>query len=544
MRAIALLLISLIACPVSLRAQEEEPRTVTIPEATQLVGRHERVKVIGVLLYETGPGRIYLWTETGKIRAQLTKPVAMKPGDRLAITALPVPYLQPGQLVRPADEPMVAWLADAEAVNLGPGAFPEPVNLSATEAYANAAQHEKFDGEFVKMTGRVVGYSDYAKTYSGMGTSSTLKLDVVEVVDADRRVRAMFPQGQNSRKKFEVGARIEFAGTCRLEPATPADRAGEIQILVPDISHAHLLELPPFWMRSAIQRSVRLAILGIASFIAFGALWALGQWRTSRALRRANAALEQRVAERTAELERALLQQTELARLKSDFVSLVSHEFRTPLGVIMSATEVLQRYFERLPSEKRERHLEMIFRSTKNLAALIEEVLLLSRVEEGRMHFTPVPLDLEKLCRAIADEVRSATEGVCPIQFHATTSLAGGVSDESILRHIVSNLLSNACKYSEPGTPVEFEAARAENSLVLTVRDHGIGIPPEDRSRLFSSFTRGGNVGPRPGSGLGLVVVKRCVDLHGGTVRLESEIGRGTTVTVVLPVFEGRSPTI
>jgi signal transduction histidine kinase len=254
-------------------------------------------------------------------------------------------------------------------------------------------------------------------------------------------------------------------------------------------------------------------------------------------LRQLNASLEQRVAERTAELEQALAQQTELAKLKTDFVSLVSHEFRTPLGVIMSAADVLRRYFGRLAEEKRERHLEMIFRSTRNLSSLIEEVLLLGRVEEGRMAFEPVPVDMEKLCASIADELRSATGGVCPIRYRAANSLAGAVSDEKLLRHVLCNLLSNAVKYSEPGTPVEFLVAREGDNLSIIVRDHGIGIPPEDQPRLFTSFSRASNVGHRPGTGLGLVVVQRCVQKHGGTISLQSAVGVGTTVTVVLPVF-------
>ncbi len=258
-------------------------------------------------------------------------------------------------------------------------------------------------------------------------------------------------------------------------------------------------------------------------------------------LRQLNASLEQRVASRTSELAHALEREKELGEMKSSFVSLVSHEFRTPLGVIMSATDVLRRYFERLPEEKRERHLEMIFNSTKNLAQLIEEVLLLGRVEEGRMSFAPVPLDLEKCCRALADELRSATNGVCPIRFRAEGALAGACSDEAVLRHILSNLLSNACKYSEPGSTVEFELSRRDDNAVLVVRDHGIGIPEADQKRLFTSFTRASNVGQRPGTGLGLVVVKRCVELHGGTLDLQSAPGQGTTVTVTLPVFASRA---
>ena len=111
------------------------------------------------------------------------------------------------------------------------------------------------------------------------------------------------------------------------------------------------------------------------------------------------------------------------------------------------------------------------------------------------------------------------------------------MSDEGVLRHIIPNLLSNAVKYSEPGTPVEFTAARHQTHAVFTIRDRGIGIPPEDQPKLFASFTRGRNVGTRPGTGLGLVVVQRCVQLHGGTIALDSAPGAGTTVIVSLPVF-------
>lgn len=254
-------------------------------------------------------------------------------------------------------------------------------------------------------------------------------------------------------------------------------------------------------------------------------------------LRQLNLELEQRVADRTEALEVALAQQTELAKLKTDFVSLVSHEFRTPLGVIMSAAEVLKRYFDRLSVEKRERHLEMIFRSTRNLASLIEEVLLLGKVEEGRLQFTPLPIDLEKVCRGLAEELSSATGAICPISFRVFSSLEGAVSDESVLRHILTNLLSNAVKYSPPSSPVEFTAERREGDVVLVVRDQGIGIPEEDQVRLFTTFTRASNVGTRPGTGLGLVVVQRCVQLHGGTIALTSAVGLGTTVSVTLPVF-------
>lgn len=248
------------------------------------------------------------------------------------------------------------------------------------------------------------------------------------------------------------------------------------------------------------------------------------------------------MAERTSVLAAALEQQTELARLKTDFVSLVSHEFRTPLGVIMPAVDVLRRYFGRLPQEKRHRHLDMIFNSTRNLAVLIEEALLLGRVEDGREQFFPAPHDLDKLCRLLTDERISATAGECPIDYRSRGELTDAMIDEALLRHIIHNLLSNAVKYSEPGRHVEFSVTRDGRDAIFTVRDHGIGIQPEDQARIFRSFTRAGNLGTRPGTGLGLVIVRRCVQLHGGFIHLDSTPGAGTTMTVTLPVFPAPSP--
>ena len=158
------------------------------------------------------------------------------------------------------------------------------------------------------------------------------------------------------------------------------------------------------------------------------------------------------------------------------------------------------------------------------------------------MPFTPTPLDLEKFCRTLCDELRSATGGHCPIRFLPINSLEGAVTDEALLRHILTNLLSNACKYSDPGSPVEFSAERRGDTVVLVIRDRGIGIPFEDQARLFTTFTRGANVGTRPGTGLGLVIVQRSVHLHRGTIAIDSAPGLGTTVTVTLPIFSSHQP--
>ena len=243
------------------------------------------------------------------------------------------------------------------------------------------------------------------------------------------------------------------------------------------------------------------------------------------------------------ETVKALAREKELSELKSNFVSMVSHEFRTPLGVIQSASDVLDRYLDRLAPEKRRKHLDMIFRSTKNLTQLVEGVLLLGKVEDGRLQFAPAAIDLPAACTQLVDEVISATTAASPIEFTPGPELESARCDADLLRHIVANLLTNAVKYSAPGTPVKFTVERQGTNAVFTVRDQGIGIADEDQAQLFQSFARGRNVGPRPGTGLGLVIVKRCVELHGGTIELQSVLDQGTVVTVTLPVFgdEARS---
>jgi len=147
--------------------------------------------------------------------------------------------------------------------------------------------------------------------------------------------------------------------------------------------------------------------------------------------------------------------------------------------------------------------------------------------------FSPPP----STCRRLLDEVLSATNRRCHIELLLSPVPAQAQADERLLGHIFTNLLSNAVKYSEPGTTVCFAVERDGPDAVCTVRDRGIGIPEEDQQHLFKAFQRGSNVGSRPGTGLGLLLVKRCADLHGGKLQLNSQMGEGTTVTVKLPVF-------
>lgn len=238
-----------------------------------------------------------------------------------------------------------------------------------------------------------------------------------------------------------------------------------------------------------------------------------------------------------AEMWRALERERELSQLKSDFVSMVSHEFRTPLGIILSSAQILSDYLEQLPAAERREHLEAIVTNSKHMASLMEEVLVLSRVESGKLACDPAPLDLRTFCARLVEEVHSATGRICPIGLTVGADCAAARADERLLRHVLTNLLSNAVKFSSPGTPVDFRVVREGKAAVWSVRDRGIGIPEADLPRLFSAFHRGRNVGQVSGSGLGLVIVKRCVELHGGNLRVESKVGEGTTVTARVPVF-------
>jgi PAS domain S-box-containing protein len=239
-----------------------------------------------------------------------------------------------------------------------------------------------------------------------------------------------------------------------------------------------------------------------------------------------------------AELQRTLAREVQLSQLKSNFVSMVSHEFRTPLGIIQSSAELLRDFYEKMQPAERHEQLESITRNTRRMAGMMEEILIFSRLEAGKLDFRPTMLDLNKCCRRLIDEVLSATNRRCQIELAMNSVPPKVKADERLFAHIFTNLLSNAVKYSEPGAVVSFVIERDGPDAVATVRDRGIGIADDDQTHLFKAFHRGGNVGTRPGTGLGLLMVKRCVELHQGNVQLISKLGEGTTVTVRLPVFE------
>ena len=235
--------------------------------------------------------------------------------------------------------------------------------------------------------------------------------------------------------------------------------------------------------------------------------------------------------------ERELAAEREVNELKSRFVTTVSHEFRTPLGITMSAVELLQNYQDRLPQEEKNQLLQDINSSTRNMAGLMEQVLVLGRVDAGKLGCKPAPIDLELLARKLTDEQLSLTGQRCPIEWTTENDITGATADESLLRHIFTNLLNNGVKYSPAGTTVYFKARREGTTAVFTIQDSGIGIPEDDLPHLFEAFHRANNVGEIPGTGLGLVLCKRCTELHGGMIEVKSKLGEGTTFTVRVPAW-------
>ena len=237
-----------------------------------------------------------------------------------------------------------------------------------------------------------------------------------------------------------------------------------------------------------------------------------------------------------AELLRTLDREKELGRLRSNFVSMVSHEFRTPLGIIQSSAEILEDYLDQLEPTDRCDHLQSIRKNTRRMAGLMEEVLLLGGLDAGKMELRLAPLEFPTFVRKLVNEVSSAVNPQRAIELSFAEMPAEIQADERLLQHIFTNLLTNAIKYSDAGRTIGFEIRCIGAEMVCTIRDQGIGIPEADQEWLFSAFHRGQNVADRPGTGLGLVIVKRCVDLHCGKIKLESKPGEGTIVTLTLPI--------
>ena len=244
-----------------------------------------------------------------------------------------------------------------------------------------------------------------------------------------------------------------------------------------------------------------------------------------------------------ADILAALHRERELSELRNSFLSLVSHEFRTPLTTIRSSTELLERYNNRLSDEKKQTHYRRIESAVDRMTHLLDEVLLIGQAEAGKLKFEPQPMDLVPWCRDLVEAMQvvynnqqQSTTDQYALTFTSSGECTDAQIDEKLLAHILTNLLSNAIKYSPEGGTVQFDLVCTAREAIFCITDSGIGIPAEYLPQLFESFQRASNVGTIQGTGLGLAIVKKAVDLYKGTIAVESEVGVGTTFTVRLPL--------
>lgn len=231
----------------------------------------------------------------------------------------------------------------------------------------------------------------------------------------------------------------------------------------------------------------------------------------------------------------ALQQQRELNDLRSRFVAMTSHEFRTPLATILSSTELLRHYSDRLPESEKAEIFDSIESSVRRMTLMLDRVLVIGKVDAQMLTYAPRPLVLSQLCHTLTDEVRTQhPQAVQRLQTELALTDEPRPWDESLLRHMLVNLLSNAIKYSPDGGVVLLKAFEDGETTVLQVIDQGIGIPQDELDHLFESFHRASNVGTIQGTGLGLAIVKKSVELHGGSIAVESQVGHGTCFTIRL----------
>jgi PAS domain S-box-containing protein len=266
-------------------------------------------------------------------------------------------------------------------------------------------------------------------------------------------------------------------------------------------------------------------------------------------MRKLNTHLEAKVEERTIilkealqrleqsqeELSEALEKEKHLSEIKSRFVSMASHEFRTPLSTVLSSASLLSKYTRAEEQDKRNRHIGKIKSSVKHLNDILEDFLSLGKLDEGKVRATHIEFDLKELITETIEEMRGLLKKNQDVHFEYN-GIVSVYSDKKLVKNILINLLSNASKFSAEEAPIEIKCVVQTDAANISVTDHGIGIPKEDQGHLFSSFFRGANATNIQGTGLGLHIVKRYIDLLGGGVHLQSELNKGTKVIFRIPI--------
>ncbi len=238
-----------------------------------------------------------------------------------------------------------------------------------------------------------------------------------------------------------------------------------------------------------------------------------------------------------AEFERsqALEQTKRLSEQKERFVSMLCHQFRTPLNIVSFSADLLQRHIHKWTEEKKGSYFDLIQDGIKQISHLLDDILLFGKAEAAKLKYQPTEIDLNQFCADVVSQVQLANSNQQLINFVSQDNCTTAYLDSKMLQHILSNLLSNAIKYSPADNSVTLKLDCEDENIIFQIQDAGIGIPLKDRQQIFEPFYRGGNIDSIPGTGLGLAIVKTLVDLHGGEIAVESQVGVGTTFTVTLP---------
>jgi PAS domain S-box-containing protein len=245
--------------------------------------------------------------------------------------------------------------------------------------------------------------------------------------------------------------------------------------------------------------------------------------------------LEDTVKKRTFELENSLKREKELGKIKTSFVAMASHEFRTPLAAIQAATDVILRYKDRLSQEDIDKRLFKIKREVSDMTIMLEDILILGKSEVQKLEFKATELDLVVLVRNIVSDYQLTQEKEREVIHKISMDKIMLNADPKWIKHIIINLLSNALKYSEAPASIIIEIRQEENEVILSVTDQGIGISEKDQESLFEPFHRGKNVGNIQGTGLGLSILQKAIDLHKGKIKVESKLNNGSTFIISLP---------
>ncbi len=222
------------------------------------------------------------------------------------------------------------------------------------------------------------------------------------------------------------------------------------------------------------------------------------------------------------------------------FLAMLAHDFRTPLASIFAAAELLDHYDSRLTPADRLRHYNIIRDQVRHEIELLDDMLTVMRNERTSQDFKPQGLDLVALCLTRISEMQPQLRPLHEIQFKSTMNTCLFNGDERLLRHMLGHLITNAVRYSPIGGTIYVNLIDGTGVVCIQVKDSGIGVPEEDRERIFQAFTRGSNVGTIPGAGLGLAIVRQTAELHKGSVHLESTINQGSIFTVTLPITQNR----